>query len=392
MKKKGIENPKIFPISSIFSKLLRGGIYKMSAEEQQMSEEYDSFESLKKKFIIRGLNTINYTPLSENIKNRLNNENDEIKKMENLSGITAVEFYIHRHINRYYMVNKISYISKKLLSDINAELEILKIKLSNDLSYVEKLKEISKNRKITLTEIVKFLEIYEMKDVLTDVKISYTKNLYDPFRKKLRETYDSNQKKIEEKKIKQIYEEIKELLELKKDIFESDLKTIMNKVQSDLEEKVIEKLKSQINIVGYENIFKSLYINLEVNLEISLNDEKEIMEKSREHFNFFSLKTWGSLFTNYIKISEFTENVDKKIIPLIEKHEEKTKNEFKKGIDSFKVICKNNLELAFEKFREILEDLESKNKNLDQLMGIEDKLKETLKKVEALLSEEGGIR
>ncbi|MGL5126564.1 MAG: dynamin family protein [Fusobacteriaceae bacterium] len=139
LKNKGIKNPNIFPISSFFIKSLRKGLKNIDEETmtEEEEEEYDEFKKIQKKFTRYNLNTLNFTPLPESLKKKFNDEKDELKKLENLGGITAIEYYIKRHISRYYLVYKMNFALTKVLGDIKRELSMISLSFDNRNNIIE---------------------------------------------------------------------------------------------------------------------------------------------------------------------------------------------------------------------------------------------------------------
>lgn len=384
LKNKGIKEPKIFPISSFFIKSLRKGLKNINQEEmtEEEAEEYDEFKKIENKFTRYNLNTLKFTPLPENLKKKLSDEKDEFKKMENLGGITAIEYFIKRHINRYYLVQKMNFALTKILSDIKRELSMISLSFDNSSNTIEKMRSQEKNKSEKIEEIRKFLENYDKKNYARKISPLYRESLYRPIRDYMSNLNQKMSKQISEREARTIYDNVEEFISLRYDLFETELKSIFREVKNELEEEVIKKLKNYIDNFNQKDIFDNLLLDLK--LELDEISKVEIKNKSKIEFKLFEIETWNSIITTKYSSEVVLGEIRNLIDNMIENHQKETQYRFLKNICSLKENFYQAIESIFEKISESIEELEEKRNRLDNLKKIQSILENLLEETEKL--------
>lgn len=109
LKEFGIESPKIFPISAEFAKLIR-----LNEINEKMSRKQEGFfKQAKLDFLpdkgYEGIDTIKYASINDREKQRLYEEakTNDLKATLNYSGISAIELYIDKYVNKYAKTQKV---------------------------------------------------------------------------------------------------------------------------------------------------------------------------------------------------------------------------------------------------------------------------------------------
>lgn len=372
LKSKQIKNPKIFPISSILVKSLRKGIELLKEEDlnDELYEELENFNYIKSKFVGRRakMNTLNFSPLSKSIKEKLNSEEDLYKKLENLSGITAIESYIHTHINRYYLVRQQNLILEKLLSDINSEIQKLTLSITSNKSTLKKMKEDRLKKSKNVDNINLFIENFNIEESLNKIDQAYTKHLYNGFDNKKRQLIASNGNTAKKKETISFYEEIKNHLNEKNDQFDTDLKTILNTLKENLEIEVFKKLKEYTKDFNYNNIFSNLLLDFKIEIEqteiIKISNETEI------EFKFFEFSSWISIWETKINLNDFLGKIEIFVNESILSHQNKTKNKFKNEIELLKKECQKCFDKIIIQMSKVIQNLEKKDNDIIKLEQI----------------------
>lgn len=387
LKNKGIKNPKIFPISSLLVKSLRRGIKNINEDEMDdiTYEEWETYQSIESKFIKSRskMNTLDFVPLSESLKERWNSEEDINKRLENISGVTAIEYYIHRHINRYHIVRKTNNILEKILADINAEYQKLSLIIKNDEAVIKKMKdsELSKSKK--MDEIKLFIRNLDINKNLSQIDHAYTKHLYSPFIEMKRDIKEKHGETIKEKEAKKLYDEIEKHLTVKSDQFKSDLKGIYNELKDNVEVEVEKKLKNHIEDFNYKKVFDNFLLDLKIGI-----DEKKlerITKNNEVKFKISESNTWITLLWNQIKVDNFLTSIENNTTANIKEHENKTKQLFEKEINRFKEECNSCVENIFEKISASIKELDIKDKNVQKLKKTENELLGLKNKIENIV-------
>lgn len=386
LKNKGIKNPNIFPISSFFIKSLRKGLKNLDEEKmtEEESEEYDEFKKIENKFTRYNLDTLKFTPLPESLKKQLNAEKDEFKKLENLGGVTAIEYYIKRHISRYYLVHKMNFALTKILGDIKRELGIISLSFENSSNTIEKMKTQEKNKSEKMREIRNFLENYDEKNYNKKISTFYRRSLFMPVRDYTGNLTQKISKQINETEARNLYDDVEEFLALKYDLFETELKSIFGEVRKELEKEVIKKLKDYIDNFNQKDIFDNLLLDLKLELELDEVNKIEIKNKSEIKFKLFEWNTWCSIFTtkysSEVVLGEIRSLIDK----IIENHQKQTEERFLRNISMLKDNFQRVVEDIFEKISKSIEELEEKRNKLDNLKNLQSILANLLEKTENL--------
>ncbi|MGL5592657.1 MAG: dynamin family protein [Cetobacterium sp.] len=385
LRDKGIKNPKIFPISSFLVKSLRKGIKNMNEVEMddETYEEWQIYQGIEAKFknIRSQMNTLNFVPFSESIKASWSTE-EENKKLENLSGITAIEYYIHRHINRYYLVRKMNNVLKKFLADINLEYQKLNLKREEDTDTIQNMKnaEVQKSKK--MDDINLFIINFDIKLSLNKIDQAYTKYLYKPFQDKKRDIIEKNGNMIEKEEAKKLYDEIERDLKIKNDQFKSELKGIYNELKDKMEVEVVEKLKEYVEDFNHERMFDNFLLDLKI--EIDKTEIDMITEENKVKFELFNSSTWKTLLWTQIEINHFLKDIESYTQQTISKHQLETQHNFEEKIKLFKEECKIFIKEIIEKISLSIIELDKKDKNIQELQKIEYKLvmlKNKIKKI-----------
>ncbi|MHA5067701.1 dynamin family protein [Cetobacterium somerae] len=385
LRDKGIKNPKIFPISSFLVKSLRKGIKNMNEVEMddETYEEWQIYQGIEAKFknIRSQMNTLNFVPFSESIKASWSTE-EENKKLENLSGITAIEYYIHRHINRYYLVRKMNNVLKKFLADINLEYQKLNLKREEDTDTIQNMKnaEVQKSKK--MDDINLFIINFDIKLSLNKIDQAYTKYLYKPFQDKKRDIIEKNGNMIEKEEAKKLYDEIERDLKIKNDQFKSELKGIYNELKDKMEVEVVEKLKEYVEDFNHERMFDNFLLDLKI--EIDKTEIDMITEENKVKFELFNSSTWKTLLWTQIEINHFLKDIESYTQQTISKHQLETQHNFEEKIKLFKEECKIFIKEIIEKISLSIIELDKKDKNIQELQKIKYKLvmlKNKIKKI-----------
>ncbi|MGL5051459.1 MAG: dynamin family protein, partial [Fusobacteriaceae bacterium] len=105
----GIENPRIFPISAEAAKLVRLRECGEVLTTNQNSKLNGFEDTLLPKEDYPGIDTIKYASISEAVKEKLYKESrqDKVKGLLHYSGITAIEIYIDKYVNKYAKTQKV---------------------------------------------------------------------------------------------------------------------------------------------------------------------------------------------------------------------------------------------------------------------------------------------
>lgn len=285
LKKFGIENPKIFPVSAEAAKLIRLYENKKSLSRKQISD----LNNFKYTFIpvpeenYEGIDTIKYASISTFEKEKLyekaknSNENDALLIY---SGIIAIELYINKYLNKYAKTQKIKDSITTLKNLIDTAFNEINI---GEGKTIKELKEIG-NKISTLETILatkgkdKIIEVEEnikKMNLNQNVCAKLFVNLENEFTK-IENTLSNN--RVEEIRARIIIEDMISNLE---DIFLNLKTTLDHLYETEIEEKaekIIEELRKYfIDILGEIKLDNELKILLEnkVNLELpSVNSLK----------------------------------------------------------------------------------------------------------------------
>lgn len=104
----GIENPNIYPVSSEMAKVIRlyKKGYELTRKQKSTLKDYDLFLEEE------ALHTLKYTPLSDSIKNsiqeNIDNCEDDYKKALYHTGVPYVEYAINTYLEKYAITSKIT--------------------------------------------------------------------------------------------------------------------------------------------------------------------------------------------------------------------------------------------------------------------------------------------
>lgn len=284
LKKFGIENPKIFPISAEAAKLVR-----LREKGQELSRtQRSNLQSFEFSFLPEddypGIDTIKYASISEIAKEKLYKEakEDKIKALLHYSGITAIEIYIDRYVNKYAKTQKVKEsvnTLKKVVDDAYSEVNLLSGKTSEE---VEKI--ISQ-----ITSIESILKI-KGKDKIEEVKnkISRIKGdtkeyavLFNKFAQKFAEIERGfSDSKVTEEKARLIIEEATKNLEN----LALNIKTSAEKISGEevrlKADEIINELKKYFNdILGEVKLDNELKSVLENKFDLEMPSTSTLLRE-----------------------------------------------------------------------------------------------------------------
>ncbi|MGL5796999.1 MAG: hypothetical protein ACRCYT_02220, partial [Cetobacterium sp.] len=351
---------------------------------EEESEEYDEFKKIKNKFTRYNLNTLNFTPLSESLKKEFSNEKDEFKRLENLGGVTAIEYYIKRHISRYYLVHKMNFALNKVLSDIKRELTIISLSFENSNNIIENMRVQEKKKSVNIESIRSFLENYNKESYEKKISAAYRISLFLPIKEYMNNLNQKISKQISEVEARNIYDDVEEFITLKYDLFEVELKSIFIEVKKELEEEVIKKLKKYTDNFNQKNIFDGFLLDLKLELELDEINKTEIKNKSEIKFKISELDTWISLFTTKYSSEVVLGEVRNLTDRLVQNHQKNTEQIFVKNVCLLKENFQQVVDSIFEKISKSIENLEEKRNKLGDLKSIQIILENLLEKTEDL--------
>lgn len=253
LRKFGIENPKIFPISAEAAKLVRlnnrGENLSRSQSANLRNFEYSFLPVPEENY--PGIDTIKYASISEEMKEFLykDSEENQERALLHYSGISAIELYIDRYVNKYAKSQKIKdAIStlKKVIDNGASEINLLNGKTSE-----------------AINEIIN--QVQEIEEVLQ------TKG---------------------KSKLEEVRENIKKLGKDNEEwgrLFRQISKTFMD-LKNDLSERKISKEKAQIIIENANKDVENLVVSLKsASVQISEKEvykiAQEIIEELKRYFS-----------------------------------------------------------------------------------------------------------
>lgn len=284
LKKFGIENPKIFPISAEAAKLVRLRECGQELSRTQRSN-LQSFEfSFLPEEDYPGIDTIKYASISEIAKERLYKEakEDKIKGLLHYSGITAIEIYIDRYVNKYAKTQKVKdsvNTLKKVVDDAYSEVNLLSGKTSKEVEKI--ISQITSIENILKTKGKDKIE--EVKNKINNIK-GDTKEyalLFNKLGQKFAEIERNfSDNKITEEKAKLIIEEATKDLEN----LALNIKTSTEKISGDeiriKANKIIDELKKYFHdILGEVKLDNELKNVLESKFELEMPSTSTLLRE-----------------------------------------------------------------------------------------------------------------
>ncbi|MGL4865370.1 dynamin family protein [Cetobacterium sp.] len=280
----GIENPKIFPISAEAAKLVR---LREGGEELSRTQK-GNLQSYEMNFLPEddypGIDTIKYASISEISKEKLYKESkeDKVKALLHYSGITAIEIYIDRYVNKYAKTQKVKdsvSTLKKVVDDAYSEVNLLSGKTSQEIEKII----------LQITSIENILKtkgkdkIKEVKNKINNIQAE-TKEysiLFNKFAQKFTEierNFDNN--KITEEKAKLIIEETtKDLESLVLNIKTSAEKISNIEIRSKANEIINELKKYFYDILGELKLDNQLKSVLESKFELEIPSTSSLLRE-----------------------------------------------------------------------------------------------------------------
>lgn len=280
----GIENPKIFPVSAEAAKLVR---LREGGEELSRTQK-GNLQSYEMNFLPEddypGIDTIKYASISEISKERLYKESkeDKVKALLHYSGITAIEIYIDRYVNKYAKTQKVKdsvSTLKKVVDDAYSEVNLLSGKTSQEIEKII----------LQITSIENILKtkgkdkIKEVKNKINNIQAESKEYsiLFNKFAQKFTEierNFDNN--KITEEKAKLIIEETtKDLESLVLNIKTSAEKISNIEIRSKANEIINELKKYFYDILGELRLDNELKSVLESKFELEIPSTSSLLRE-----------------------------------------------------------------------------------------------------------------
>lgn len=393
----GIENPKIFPISAEAAKLVR-----LRERGEELSRvQRGNLQSYEMNFLPEddypGIDTIKYASISEVAKEKLYKEakEDKIKGLLHYSGITAIEIYIDRYVNKYAKTQKVKdsvNTLKKVVDDAYSEVNLLSGKTSGEIEKI--VGQITSIENIVKTKGKD--KIKEVKDKINNIDVSRKEYgiLFNKFAQKFPEIerkFYTN--KISEEKARLIIEEVsKDLENLALNIKTSTEKINKEEIRLKASE-IINELKSYFyDILGEINLNSELKSVLQNKVELELPSTSHLLREGaytvKEHAGeryvrtvsrstWWKPWTWGDEEDIYETIYENKTYID--LSKIKEQYLDKQKTSIRQAINSNQQEMINKVE---ELKKESLEKLYEVEKNIEIKM---DELKVRAKEQENLL-------
>ncbi|MGL5125344.1 MAG: dynamin family protein [Fusobacteriaceae bacterium] len=275
LRKFGIKNPKIFPISAEAAKLVR---LRESGEELSRTQR-SNLQGFEFSFLPEddypGIDTIKYASISEVAKEKLYKESkeDKIKGLLHYSGITAIEMYIDTYVNKYAKTQKVKdsvNTLKKVVDDAYSEVQLLSGKTSEEVDRI--VSQITSIENLLKTKGKDKIE--EVKNNINNIK-GDTKEysmLFNKLEQKFTEIERSfSSDKITEEKARLIIEEAtKDLENLTLSIKTSTEKISGEEVRLKADEIISELKKYFHDILGELNLDSELKGLLESKFDLEI--------------------------------------------------------------------------------------------------------------------------
>ena len=280
----GIENPKIFPISAEAAKLVR----LRECREELSRAQKGNLHSYEMNFLPEddypGIDTIKYASISEVAKEKLYKEakEDKIKALLHYSGITAIEIYIDRYVNKYAKTQKVKdsvNTLKKVVDDAYSEVNLLSGKTSGEIEKI--IGQITSIENILKTKGKN--KIKEVKDKINNIKGcgKEYRILFNKFEQKFSEIERnfSGDKVTEEKARLIIEESTKDLESLALNIKTSAEKINNEEVRLKANEIINELKRYFYDILGEINLNNELKSVLQNKVELELPSTSSLLRE-----------------------------------------------------------------------------------------------------------------
>lgn len=393
----GIENPKIFPISAEAAKLVR---LRECGEELSRAQR-GNLQSYEMNFLPEddypGIDTIKYASISEVAKEKLYKEakEDKIKGLLHYSGITAIEIYIDRYVNKYAKTQKVKdsvNTLKKVVDDAYSEVNLLSGKTSGEIEKI--IGQITSIENILKTKGKN--KINEVKDKINNIKGSGKEYgiLFNKFEQKFSEIERNFRgDKVSEEKARLIIEEAtKDLESLTLNIKTSAEKISNEEVRLKANEIINELKRYFYDILGEINLNNELKSVLQNKVELELPSTSSLLREgaytTKEYVGERYVRTvsrskwwnpfsWGDEEDIYESVYENKTYVD--LLKIKEKYIDKQKTSIRQAINSNQQEMISKVD---ELKKESLEKLYEVEKNIESKI---DELKIRAKEQEKLL-------
>lgn len=363
LKEFGIENPKIFPISAEAAKLIRlrknGEVLSRTQQGNLNKYEYNFLPEGD----YPGIDTIKYASIPENIKEKLYGEakNNKEKAILNYSGITAIEIYIDKYVNKYAKTQKIKDsigTLKKVVDSSYKEIIILKDKTEDEIE------EVIKNI-VDIKEILEIKGKKQLEEVRENIKkLNVDKEKYSNLFKRIEEKFITIENRFSEKQIKR--SEAEKIIEDSKDEIENLVLSLKTESKRISDEELKEKVDLMINdikkyfyeILGSVELGGEIKNVIESKFELELPKTYELLkyglytkqEKIGEEFSHTrSAATWYKPWTWFDR-----EDVYRDVYGEVEYIN--LKNIYGKHIDVIKVDLRESIDTSQ---KEMLDNIES---------------------------------
>ncbi|MGL6100855.1 MAG: dynamin family protein, partial [Fusobacteriaceae bacterium] len=382
----GIENPKIFPISAEGAKLVR-----LRECGQELSRvQKGNLSTFEYNFLPEedylGIDTIKYASISELAKEKLYEESklDRTKGLLHYSGITAIELYIEKYVNKYAETQKIKdsvNTLKKVVDYTYSEVNLLSGKTAENIEeivmQINSIEKILKSKgKSKISNVKK--QINELKGDL---------NEYSSFFLKIEKEFLKIEKELDEEKVTEQKAELI-IFEVNKNLenLVLGLKTSANKIANEQiylnARLIINELKKYFSdILGEINIDNELKNVLESKIELEIPTVSALLKEGVYTLDEVAGKiivgtksnaTWWNPFTWFDRIPIYEDLIEKKsyvnLLIIKEKYLTKQKQIIRKAINTAQ--------------KEMLEKIEIlKKESLDKLLIVETNIEQKIKEL-----------
>lgn len=408
----GIKNPKIFPVSAEAAKLVRMKQTRATLSRAQNGNlnnyEYSFLPDENEGY--EGIDTIKYASIPENIKEKLYLEAkcDNVKAMLNYSGITAIEIYIERYVNKYAKTQKVrdsiktlkdvvdnAYNQTKLVHDkTSEELEVI-IKQIEEIEIVlktrgkAKLEEVRERIKNLKPDTSKYQKAFsEVERIFRDIEVKF------------------NDSKVTKDKAEIIIEESKNKIEKLNMSIKTSLEQAGVEELSKAAQSIIDELKEYFqDILGSINLQSDVKQTLESSFNLELPNTRYLVSEAayeaREYVGQRYVKTvsrstwwkpwtWGDEEDIYEDVYETKTYVNlnnihvSHIEPVQVDFREKiniAQNKLFEEVKELKIRAEENLKAVEENINEKLRELKEKAQSQQVLQSEKQQLNTKMDKI-----------
>ncbi len=277
LKDKGIDNPKIFPISAEFAKLKKLSLKERTLSRAQKNNlnnfQYNFMPDLEEGY--EGIDTIKYASISKRLKDELYEESKRDLDRAHLhySGITAIERYIDNYVSKYAKTQKIKdsiTTMKQILDASYHEIKSLHGKTNVELDQaINQISSIENEIKTSGKE-----KIGVVKSNILNMKINEDK--FNKLMSKVGKVFsdlesDFNDTSASENKAREIIKDAVNMLDTFMVELETSVDSIINDEVRDKTEKIVEEIK-----LYFSSLLKDVKIDKNLNKTIKSSFEIEI--------------------------------------------------------------------------------------------------------------------